>query len=76
MKKVSNYKGSYTEAQLFAEGNEQKNSVHIICARLREEWAGPILAALQSSLRQQKTLVLKMHTFKFPTLFCGGMLPK
>ena len=60
MKKVNTYKGSsYLAAQLLAEGNEQKNSVHISCGWLREEWAGLILAALQSSLRQQKSLVLK-----------------
>lgn len=40
----------------------QKNSVHITCGWLRDEWAGPVLAALQSSLRQQKSLVLKTHT--------------
>lgn len=63
MKKVNNYKGSsYLAAQLLAEGNEQKNRVHISCCWLREEWAALILAAIQSSLRQQKSLVLKTHT--------------
>lgn len=52
MKKVCNYKRRHVEAQLLAEGNQQKN---IACAWLREEWAGPVLAALQSSLRQQKS---------------------
>lgn len=72
-KKVSNYKSRYTEARLLAGRNKQKN---ITCAWLGEEWAGPVLAALQSSLRQQKPLVLKTHTLEFPTLFSGRMLPK
>lgn len=52
MKKVCNYRRRHAEAQLLAEGNGQKN---IACAWLREEWAGPVLAALQSPLRQQKS---------------------
>lgn len=43
------------ETSLLAMGNKQKN---ITCAWRCEEWAGPHLAALQSPLRQQKSLVL------------------
>lgn len=60
--RVSNYGSSCIKVQLLAGENEQKNSVHITCGWLRDKWAGPVLAALQSSLTQQKSLVLKKHT--------------
>lgn len=75
MRTVSSYKSGRTEARLLAGGEEQHNSVHITCGWLRGEWAGRVLAALQSSVRQQKCLVLKTHTLEFPTLFCWRRLP-
>lgn len=71
-KKAATIKGSYfiITAQLFAVGNGQKNSFHSFFGQLGDEWAGPVLAPLQSMLRLTKT-----H-WKWKHLLCGKVLQK